>query len=150
MPRNKEPISLIVAKGRAHKTKEEIERRKKTEPRCEDTAIVCPDYLNAKEQESFVCLAEMLKGIGIWSELDASVLGHYIVAESMYECYTKMIYSRDEQEGNEWTLDEMIKLQSLQDRAFKQAHACASSLGLTATSRCKLIIPATEEDLPDL
>ena len=28
-----------------------------------------------------------------------------------------------------------------QDRAFKQAHACAGVLGLTVTSRCKLVVP---------
>ena len=35
---------------------------------------------------------------------------------------------------------------TLQDKSFKQCRACANDLGLTITSRCKLILPKTPEN----
>ena len=37
--------------------------------------------------------------------------------------------------------DDASAIMSLQDKAFKQCLACAKELGLTVTSRCKLVVP---------
>ena len=38
----------------------------------------------------------------------------------------------------------------IQDRYFKQARACANDMGLTVTSRCRLVVPgAGEQEEPE-
>lgn len=45
--------------------------------------------------------------------------------------------------SNPYTLDQYSKIH---DRYFKQCRASASDLGLTISSRCKLVVPKTEEE----
>ena len=45
--------------------------------------------------------------------------------------------------------DDAIVLMNLQDKAFKQCLACAKELGLTITSRCKLVVPPPPDDGED-
>ena len=41
---------------------------------------------------------------------------------------------------------EMEKLATMQDKAFKQCRASGNDLGLSITSRCKLVMPEKTED----
>ncbi len=43
--------------------------------------------------------------------------------------------SRAEEAAEDWS--------RIQDRYFKQARACANDMGLTITSRCRLVVPET-------
>lgn len=45
--------------------------------------------------------------------------------------------------------DDATVLMNLQDKAFKQSLACARELGLTITSRCKLVVPKPPDDEDD-
>ena len=47
--RPREPINLIMSKGKKHLTKAEIENRKKTEITTDHTNVKPPDYLNEEE-----------------------------------------------------------------------------------------------------
>ena len=58
--RPKEPIDLIIAKGKKHLTKEEIENRKNTELKINHTDVNPPDYLSEKEKEEFNNIANIL------------------------------------------------------------------------------------------
>ena len=42
-----------------------------------------------------------------------------------------------------------LEWSTLEDRYFKQARACAGDLGLTVTSRCKLVLPPKEAEEDD-
>jgi P27 family predicted phage terminase small subunit len=42
-------------------------------------------------------------------------------------------------------VSDMVKFANMRDKAFKQVMKCASELGLTITSRCKLVVPKQEE-----
>ena len=41
------------------------------------------------------------------------------------------------------------KYENLRDKALKQCRACASDLGLTISSRCKLVAPKVEEPVKE-
>ena len=42
-------------------------------------------------------------------------------------------------------VDKLAKLTRAQNTYFNQCHTCASALGLTITSRCRIVIPKVEE-----
>ena len=41
-------------------------------------------------------------------------------------------------------MDDILKAQRAQDMAFRQCQAAANALGLTISSRCKLVMPQVE------
>ena len=50
MPNPREPINILLAKGRKHLTQEEIQRRMATEPTAPADDIQPPDYLSKKQR----------------------------------------------------------------------------------------------------
>ncbi len=146
MARPREPIDLIKAKGRKHLTEAEYEERKAQELEVPFVNITPPDYLKGEKQlEKFNYYANMLLKLNIFTELDVDCLARYIMGEQLYLQYTslliKLIKSQD--------FDQMGKIQGLQDKAFKQCQQCARDLGLTISSRCKLVVPAPADDEDD-
>lgn len=143
MGRNAEPVALLKWKGRNHRSKKEMAEREAAEIKVPFTDVKPPDFLNGKHaREEFMEYAAMLKEIGIFTALDVDCLGRYILSKALYLKYTALLTKLIAQED----LDELPKIQSLQDKAFKQCHTCASALGLTITSRCKLVIPERAKD----
>ena len=147
MPKPREPIDLLLAKGRKHFTKEDIERRRAQEPKVPFKSIEAPDYLNGKMKEEFYDIAYKLLDIGVMTELDEDALARYLIAKQHYLKYsnllTKALQDKD--------LEGAAKLATTQDKLAKQVRQFASDLGLTITSRCKLIIPdARDNDYVDL
>lgn len=153
MVRPREPISLIKAKGKKHLTKEEIEKREAEELKVPLFKVIPPTYLTKTEKDSFKNIAEKLLEIGIMTELDEDCLARYIIAKKLYLDYTKMLkklISRKNKNDIEVDIDDINKMQNMQDKAFKQCQSSARDLGLTISSRCKLIIPQpTKEDDED-
>lgn len=87
-----------------------------------------PDYLTgAKQVEKFEHYAQMLSEAGIFSELDADCLARYIMSEQLYLQYTNMLVKLTRNND----LAELSRVQSLQDKAFKQCQKCAKDLGLS-------------------
>ena len=157
MAGQRQPIELIKAKGRKHLTKDEIDRRSKIEVKpCADD-IIAPSYLTAAQKKDFYKIANQLKKINIMGETDCDALARYIIAESSYAQAVKDL--RDCQKlkpkikpDETKPADELLKwsssieiLDKRVDRYFKQAHTAAISLGLTISSRCRLVIPQTQE-----
>lgn len=144
MARPREPIDLVIAKGKKHLTKAEIEARRSQEIDVPFTEIHPPDYLSDEQKEKFREIAKKLLAIGIYTELDEDNLARYIISQDLYINYTQAINDLIE-EGNLVLLKE---IQSMQDKAYRQAQMCARDLGLTISSRCKLVVPKIEEDKP--
>lgn len=143
MARPREPVDLIKAKGKKHLTKTEYEERKEAEVDVPFTDVKPPEYLSGEKQiEKFNYYAKMLLQVGIFTELDVDCLARYIMGEQLYLQYTKLLTKL--MRSNDF--DQLGKIQGLQDRAFKQCQQCARDLGLTISSRCKLIVPQTESD----
>lgn len=154
MPRGnqKQPIDLIIAKGKKHLTKQEIKERRDSELKVDFTDVTPPDYLSLDQQKEFIRIANMLLEIGIMSELDEDCLAHYIIANSNYILYTKKIRTLNKKLLNAKRVDVKRKTESeidtylvYQDRALKQCRACANDLGLSISSRCKLVMPPSKE-----
>lgn len=144
LARVREPVAVLLAKGKSHMGKAEIERRRAEEldvPLAE--TIEAPAYLSGKrEREEFAYWAEKLVALGIFTDLDVDTLARYILSKALYLQYTqtlpKIIKSGDTKEAG--------RVQRLQDVAFKQCRQCASDLGLTVTSRCRLAVPQVEDE----
>lgn len=143
MARPREPVDLIKAKGRKHLTKAEYEERKASEIDVPFTDVKPPPYLTGEKQvEEFNYYAKMLLDIGIFTELDVDCLAQYIMGKQIYLQYTNLLikYSRS---GD---LDKLGKIQSLQDKAFRQCQQCARALGLNITARARLAVPQVDND----
>ena len=141
MARPREPIALVQAKGKKHLTKAEIEARQKSELKVDFKEVNAPEYLPRKLVDEFNDIASKLLQIGIMTELDEDCLARYLLSKQSYLQYTSMLNKATKQNK----ITEMEKLMTMQDKAFKQTRAAASDLGLTIASRCKLVMPKTDE-----
>ncbi|MCQ2400196.1 MAG: phage terminase small subunit P27 family [Clostridia bacterium] len=141
MPRVKQPIELVIANDRKHLTKAEIEERRAREVKPCTDEIIAPDYLTKKQREEFYKISRQLEKLKIMGETDVDAVARYIIANDMYINATKNLRKTDVRNDPE----AFEKWGYIQDRYFKQARACAQDLGLTITSRCKLVVPKSEE-----
>ena len=149
----KQPINLVIAKGKKHLTKAEIEERQKTEITTDHTNVKPPDYLNEEEVKEFYRISGIFLDIGIITELDEDCLAHYLVSNSSYIKYTKKIRALEDELLEAKRTDRKAKLKSeidtyltYQDKALKQCRACANDLGLSISSRAKLVMPQPKEE----
>ena len=141
MARPRQPIELVVAKGKKHLTKNEIELRKKSELKVDLKNISIPKYLPLKLKDEFTEIASKLLDIGVMTELDEDCRARYLLSKQSYLQYTSML----NQATKKNKISEMEKLMTMQDKAFKQCRASANDLGLTIASRCKLVMPEPKE-----
>lgn len=139
MGRPRQPVELLQAKGKKHLTKAEIELRKQTQIEGKTDNIEPPDYLTKKQKDRFFELANELIKIEIMKNTDCDCLARYIIAEGLYIKFTKML-SRPSGD-----ISEITELSNLQDKYFRQCRNAANDLGLSITSRCKIVIPKKEE-----
>ena len=149
----KQPINLIIAKGKKHLTKAEIEERQKTEIHTDHVNVKPPNYLNEEEVKEFYRISQILLDIGIITELDEDCLAHYLISNSSYIKYTKKIRALEDELLEAKRTDRKAKLKSeidtyltYQDKALKQCRACANDLGLSISSRAKLVMPQPKEE----
>lgn len=139
MAGQKQPIDLVIAKGKKHLTKAEIKMRKNQEINVPFVDIQPPSYLTKKLQIEFNEIAEKLKSLNIMTELDVDCLARYLIAKQNYVKITKkldkIITKKDAR------ISEIDSLVSIQDKLCKQCRSSAGDLGLSISSRCKLIMP---------
>ena len=145
MPRPREPVNLVVAKGRKHLTKAEIEERLDSEVSAPSDGIEAPAYLTSELQAEFSKIATQLVDIGIMTNLDIDALARFIIAR---EIYIKLSMQIIKQPAVLMT-DKYPQIAINQDKAFKQCSAAARDLGLTISSRCRLVIPKHENEEDD-
>lgn len=144
MARPRQPIALVQAKGAKHLTKSEIAKREAEELNVPiPTVVKPPDYIAdaPKLVEEFNEIAEKLLALKILTELDADSLARYLLAKQNYLQYTSLLNSAIRKNK----VAEMATIQTMQDKAFKQVRAAASDLGLTISSRCRLVVPQAPE-----
>lgn len=140
MARPRQPIDLLVHKGKKNLTKAEIEERKATEVKAKSDSIVPPSYLPSELVGDFNRLADELIDIGIMSNLDCETLARFLVSEYQWQMVTVKILEKNSID------EEYMELVKLQEKVFKMARASATDLGLTISSRCKLVVPKKEEN----
>ena len=154
MARPRQPLAVVQANGKKHLTKQEIAEREEQEVQPCTDEIEAPKYLTVAQRKLFDKLAVQLQKIKIMGETDVDALARYIIAQNLYEQAVKDLRAAQKTKPKgvdadvltmaKWAMM-MDTLDKRQDRYFKQAHTCASALGLTITARCKLEVPQVPE-----
>lgn len=142
MAGQRQPIELVLAKGRKNLTKAEIKERRDQEIKPIADGIEAPSYLTKAQSTEFYKISDQLKKLRIMGETDVDALGRYIISRDLYIKLSKQL-RKSEVINNPIILDQYLKNQ---DKMFKQCRASAIDLGLTITSRCKLVVPETKEE----
>ena len=139
MPGQRQPIALIEANGRKHITVAEADARRDAEVHAPapDQAVP-PQWLPKKHHAEYRKLGEILIACGLFSELDRDVLAQYFVARDSWISAQRRaaaaIRAKDENAAKAWT--------TVQAAYFKQARQAGDAMGLTVTSRCRIVVPA--------
>ena len=141
MAGQRQPIDLVIAKGKKHLTKEEIEERRKSEVKPLTDDIAPPAFLTKKQKDEFNKISDQLQRLKIMSETDVDTLARYVVANTFYINAVRKLRSRNVKD-NPVLFEKWLKIQ---EKMFNQARACANDLGLSISSRCKLVVPAAEK-----
>lgn len=139
MARPRQPVNLLVVKGKKNLTKKEIEERKAQEVKAASDKVEAPDYLPDDLKNEFNEIAAELVKIGIMSNLDVDALSRFLMAKKLYLTMTHKLLE------NPNLMIEDKDMVTTQDKLYKQCRSAASDLGLTITSRCKLVVPKKEE-----
>ena len=160
MAGQRQPIELVIHNDRKHLTKEEIEQRRQRELKPCTDEITAPSYLTAKEKKTFYKIAAQLEKLRIMGETDVDALARYITAQGLYEESVKDLRKlkkdrpteEDKRDNPGDYYDRLADYYAMldsstrrQDRYFKQAQQAAGALGLTISSRCRLVAPVVEE-----
>lgn len=144
MGRPRQPVQVVVAKGKKNLTKKEIKERLDQEVQPIAENIIAPDYLNKTQTRHFNEIADQLKELGIMGETDIDALARYIISRDLYINAVKQLRKKE-------VLNNLEKFEAwtkVQDRYFKQCRQCANDLGLTISSRCRLVVPQKEKETP--
>lgn len=141
----RQPTALVELKGKKHFTKAELEERKNAEVDADTDNIVPPDYLTEKQVGEFLALADELKRCEIMTNLDCDALARFVVARDDYAAYVKLVQSIRKDIDN---LPALEKADKLKRGAFADCNTAAKELGMTISSRCKLVVPKKEESKP--
>lgn len=138
------PLEVIQARGNKHLTKKEIKERQDCEIKPIADNIIAPDYLTKKQQDEFYKIAEQLKKLKIMGETDVDALSRYIIAKDFYVNAVKQMRKPDVKK-NPVEFEAWAKIQ---ERYFKQCRSSANDLGLSISSRCKLVVPERNAEAP--
>lgn len=138
MPGPRQPTALVKANGRKHLSKAEETERFAAEPKVKVPATVTPPkWLLKRFHSEFLEVGQLLLDAGLYTQLDQDILGQYFVARDGWLKSNKKaaaaIRADDEKLAQSWT--------SVQNTYFKQARQCGEAMGLSVTSRCKLVVP---------
>jgi len=156
MAGQREPLNLLLIKGKKHLTKEEIKTRLESEVKAKDDNVKPPSYLPKKLQTEFEEIANELMRIEIMSNLDVDALARFLLAREQYVRVNKSLRSLPVMVDVETKSGETIKIPNesygelliSQDKLFKQCRQAAADLGLTISSRCRLVVPKKPEEKP--
>lgn len=146
MAGKRQPTDVVLANGRKHLSKtEEAERRAGEVKVSPAKTAKPPKWLPEGLRKDFRAVGKRLIAAGIYTDLDADTLARYLIAQSEYLMATSHVHKayqeRDPEEVEDWS--------RIQDRHFKQARNCANDLGLTVTSRCRLVVPESRQETED-
>ena len=130
---------VVKANGKKHLSRaEEAERRAREVKLPAPAKLKAPGWLPAYLKQEFKQLAKLLleSKIGV-AQLDADTVGRYLVAQRQYTAASiktqEYLDQEDAESAAAWS--------KLQEKYFNQARSCANDMGMTITSRCKLVIP---------
>lgn len=142
MGRPRQPIGLLQTKGKKHLTKNEIETRTNEEVTPVPDGIAPPDYLNDAQKERFRELSEQLVKLEIMGETDNDALARLVIAQERFEEANEILNKVDFFDDPK----EYETASRIYAKRIDELRKLASDLGLTISSRCKLVVPKAPED----
>lgn len=163
MAGQRQPVELLIAKGKKHLTKAEIEERQRTELKAAADRVTAPAYLTPEQKKTFKKIVKELRALDIVANLDVDALARLVIAQSKYIAVTEKLnrlplmieVERDtgrKDENGEPIIErveivnaQVERLAIMQDRFFKQCRQGAADFGMTVSSRCKLVVPSANE-----
>ncbi len=156
MARSRQPVDLLLVKGKKNLTKQEIEERRAQEVKAPNDKVKAPSYLPKDLKREFKKIADELKNIGIITNLDVDALARFLFAQKQYLEMTEVLLETpitalvEDDDGNKFEVANKTYSDLLinQDKLFKQCRQASSDLGLTISSRCKLVIPKKDDGKP--
>ena len=144
MAGQRQPIELLLAKGKKNFSKAEIEERKAKEVKANTDNIKPPSYLSKELIPNFEYIANQLIDIGIMTNLDCEVLARYVMLENQFQQISSRLLQLNIDD------EEYYKFCNLQEKIFKQVRQVGNDLGLSISSRCKLVVPSKEKEEKEL
>lgn len=158
----RQPIELLQLKGSKHLTKAEIENRKNSEIKPIADGIAPPTYLTKKQKDEFNRIATQLSKLKIMGETDVDALARYITSQTYYVDTIRELRKYPKEKPKKEEFDDIDRyytrlemwykrediLINRQEKYFKQCRASANDLGLSISSRCKLVVPETKDPKP--
>lgn len=141
---SKLPQNVIEMRGKSHQTKAEKEERRNSEPKMsDDKRIRAPDYLPEMLREEFNKLGQQLIKAKLACKLDRDVIARYLMSKQNWilaheKAKDSLMFDDDLKTVGGWT--------KIANQYFNQCQACANAMGLTITSRCKLVVPQTKDE----
>lgn len=120
--RNAQPVDLLVAKGKKHLTKAEIEERKNNEIKVGVSKLTCPSFVknDAIAYRKWKEIIKVYKDIDFVSSGDIGLLSRYCMTFSEYENLLKirdkltiLDYSFDEVEMTKEILNEEFNIKQI-------------------------------------
>ncbi len=144
--RNKQPLQVILGNGRSkHLTKDDIKKRQNHEEKMRG-----PTENIATQKKEFTEIGERLVALEIFSELDVDSLARYLDSKHQYLQLVKDIRkikptdTIEQENGKKIVIanEDYPKLQRTKNTLFNECRSAAADLGLTITSRLKLVIPS--------
>lgn len=138
MPGPRQPTDVIKARGQKHLSQAEEDRRRDQEVHVPPPDQVTPPvWLGKKFHREFREIGEILRQAGLYTELDRDVLAQFLVARERWQRADKLasaaIRQKDERTARAWT--------GVQSTYFRQCRQCAEVMGLSISSRCRLVVP---------
>lgn len=142
MPGPRQPLEVLEARGRKHLSKSERAAREAGEVRGggEIKRLTPPSWLPEGQRAEFNRVARIVVQLmpSLVARTDGDTIATYCMARQEWLTATSRVNQAmragDLEGAQGWGL--------VQDRFFKQARACANDLGLTISSRCRLVAPA--------
>lgn len=143
MPGPRQKLSVLEGNGRKHLSAAEKAQRAAQEvnlPKPQKMPV--PKWLPERLRKTYRALAKEILAADMGAAtLDADTLGRYVVAQDNFTALIPLVQDAL-MERDVATLKEYTKAQ---DAYFKQARACANDMGMTITSRCRLVMPESNQ-----
>lgn len=137
------PQNVIEMRDRSHQTKAEKAERHASEPKTEKVKQVrAPVWLPEHLRDEFAKIGRELNEVGLLSKLDFDILARYLMSRdawiAAHHKARDALDMDDAKEAGTWS--------RVARTYFDQCQQCASSMGLTISSRCRLVVPKPPED----
>lgn len=143
MPGPRMPLAVLEANGKKHLSEAEKAERAAQEVKLpRPKKISPPSWLPEYLKGDFRKLAkELLEADMGAAGLDRDTIGRYLVAQRQYTAAARHVSDALDAED----VEEVAAWGKEQERCFKQCRACAADMGLTISSRCRLVLLPKKE-----